>query len=668
MSAVSKSGAAPATPATATPSRTPKTPSGPMRTIDDPSTIQYPPSVKAPFGSKDPQSGKITYEPDFLLQFAPLCLDTSEDLSQFQNMNEENDRGPRSGMSRRQTSDRSRGPRTPSSPMDMFRHGSRDGRGEMGKFAGGRPLSHRTGSGSHGLPPAGGAGGMQREGSHGGRSRSGRGGKGRHGGKDSQERQEKQQQGAPTIPPEQVVPLEKSENRWVPLALRKQREAEKAAESDLLSDEVIIRKVKALLNKLTLEKFNSISGQIWEYAKQSEKEEDGRALKIVIQLTFEKACDEAPFAVMWAQLCRHMYDSITDDIKDVNTLDKHGNVVSGVNLFRKYLLNRCQHDFERGWKMQIPKVDESDPDMLSDEYYAAVKAKRQGLGLVQFIGEMFKRHMLTDRIMLQCLTRLCDNPREVGDEETETMVKMVTTIGRALDISNRSNKEWMDAYFERMKEMMESPNLSSRVKFMIMDLFDLRKNKWVSRRGNQPAPTTIAQVHQQAQKAKTEEKEAMKRTSSSRGSLPHPMSRAGSHRGGGGGARDLQREGSNGGGQAASGDGWNTVTSSSPGGTSKGSRVNELANFGKTDRSKARSNVLGPSNSPFASLHRAKTGGDQKSSPSESRSSSANMFSALGGEEEGQHESAPPAEPATAAPTTTPTTTSTTGSAPQQDD
>lgn len=119
----------------------------------------------------------------------------------------------------------------------------------------------------------------------------------------------------------------------------------------------------------------------------------------------------------------------------------------------------------------------------------------------------------------------------------------------------------------------------------------------------------------------------MKRTTSSRGSLPHPMSRAGSHRAAG--ARDLQREGSTGSNAASTTvDGWSTVGSGSPGGSSKGTRANELANFGKTDRSKARSSVLGPGSSPFASLHRSsnKSGGDQKSSPSESRSSSANMF------------------------------------------
>ncbi|KAF7727491.1 hypothetical protein EC973_007469 [Apophysomyces ossiformis] len=612
----------------------------PKRKIADLSKVKYPPDAKVPKVGKDPVSGKIQYDRDFLLQFQSLCLECSEDLSAFQNVgDEQNDRGSRGGMQRRQTSERGR-PRTPGSPMEMgmFKHGSRESRMEMGKFMGGRPISHRSGSGSHGLPSPGSPGGMQREGSHGGRSRSGRGGKGRH--------PPREQQGGPTIPLDQVVPLEKGENRWVPTTLSSQPQA--ALETDLIPQDVIIRKVKALLNKLTLEKFDSISDQIWEYAHQSAKEEDGQSLKTVIQLIFEKACDEAQFAPMWARLCRKMYDHMyeKDDIKDVNIKDSKGNVVSGFSLFRKYLLNRCQQDFERGWKTRIPELDESNPDvMLSDEYYAAVKAKRQGLGLVQLIGELFKLSMLTDRIMIECLTRLCSKPSEAEDEETETMCKMLTTIGKELDSSNRRNKEWLDTYFERMKEMLNSSTLSSRVKFMIMDVFDLRKNKWVQRRGNQPAPTTIAQIREQAQKAKNEEKETMKRSGSSRGHVSHPVSRQSSHRGAG---RDIQREGSGSGSPTTTADGWSTVGTGSPTSSTRG-RTNELANFGKAERSKSRSSVLGPSNSPFASLTRSgsKAGTDKKVAPSDGRASPAstmsNMFSALGGDGE-ETERAAPAE------------------------
>ncbi|KAI7861261.1 armadillo-type protein [Spinellus fusiger] len=621
-----------------------------MRTIDDPSSVQYPENVIAPQAKG--VDGKIQYDPVFLMQFQSLCLNTTEDLSAFQNIDEEyHDRHGRNGgggngtMQRRQTSERGRSSRPTGNPMEMgmFKHGSREGGGpmEMGKFSGGRILSHRAGSGGQGLPPAAQQGGMQRDNSH--RGRSGRGGKGRH--------PPREQQGAPTIPLDQVVPLEKGNNRWVPVVLSSDSQASvgaaSASEEVLISQETIVRKVKALLNKLTLEKFDSISDQIWEYAHQSSKEENGQSLRTVIQLTFDKACDEPPFAGMWAQLCRKMYNLMVDcdDIRDTTFKDSKGNFVSGGNLFRKYLLNKCQSDFERGWKFTVPELTEANKAeiMMSDEYYAAAKAKRQGLGLAQFIGELFKRGMLTDRIMLECLTKLCSKPNETEDEEAETMCKMLVTIGKDLDTTSRRNKEWMDTYFDRMREMSNSPKITSRIKFMIQDVSDMRKSKWVLRRGNQPAPTTISQIREEAQKAKNEEKETMKRTGSARGNLPHPVSRQTSHRG-----RDIQREGSASGnssgnsGQAT--DGWSTVGTGVAASTGR-NKAPDFPNFGKMERSKTRNNTFGPYNSQFpSSLNRNNSKvGDKKGATSDGRASPAspmtNMFSALGGE--GQEEDKP---------------------------
>ncbi|ORZ21530.1 hypothetical protein BCR42DRAFT_448362 [Absidia repens] len=637
----------PSSPSSATPT-TPTTPQKvviPQRKIVDFSAIQYPETVtKAPTNS----SGKIQYAAEFLLQFRALCLDSNEDLSAFQNIGDESNERSGSGRShsnRRQPSERGgRGPRTPGG--DMHRNNSRDGRMDsMGKFSGGRPLAHRAGSGNVSSPGSPG-GGIQRDGSHGGRSRSGRGGgKGRH--------PPREQQGGPTIPLDQVVPLEKSENRWMPAVVATSGESGSLpvtkTEDELIPQEVIIRKVKSLLNKLTLEKFDSISDQIWNYAHQSAKEKDGQSLLTVIQLIFDKACDEAAFASMWAQLCRKLHDTMAaaDDIHDENnSLDKNGNKITSGHLFRKYLFNRCQQAFERGWKFEIPDLEKSVSGevMMTDEYYAAVKAKRQGLGLVQLIGELFKRGMLTDRIMTECLTRLCRNPQEAEDEETETMCKLVTTVGRELDRRNRNMKQWMDAFFERMKEMLECTTLTSRVKFMIQDVIELRRNKWVPRSGGATGPSTIAQIREDAQKAKNDEKESMKRTSSSRGNTPQAMSRQGSRASRNNSQREhatnknTEASSSPAPAAAATSDGWSTVGTAAVS-TPKG-RTNDLDGFGRTDRSKSRNNVLGPGSSPFQTLNRSGTknakSDSKKGSPADSRSSSpassmVNMFSALGG-------------------------------------
>ena len=238
-----------------------------------------------------------------------------------------------------------------------------------------------------------------------------------------------------------------------------------------LAPDVVQRKVKAALNKMTPSTFEKITGQILDIVAQSKKETDGRTLRQVIQLTFEKATDEAHWAEMYAQFCSRMLQYMTPEIKDETLpLDKHGNVNAGGTLFRKYLLNRCQQDFEAGWKAKLPEQPEgekSEAAMLSDEYYIAAAAKRRGLGLVRFIGELFKLGMLTSRIMHMCVKRLVDWEGMPDEAEVESLTSLLKTIGENLD-SEEKMRPTMDAYFDRIKSMINYEGLPSRLKFMLM--------------------------------------------------------------------------------------------------------------------------------------------------------------------------------------------------------
>jgi translation initiation factor 4G len=217
---------------------------------------------------------------------------------------------------------------------------------------------------------------------------------------------------------EPVAPLEASANRWTAGSLGKKQ----AVDED--SPEIVERKVKGLLNKLTMEKFESISDQIIAWANKSEKEKDGRTLICVIKLVFEKATDKATWSEMYARLCRKMMEQVSSKVQDDGIRSADGKHITGGHLFRKYLLNRCQEDFERGWALKESTAaaaaskasqdeaaktsteDTREAALYSDEYYAAQKAKRQGLGLVKFIGELFKLQMLTERIMHECVKKL----------------------------------------------------------------------------------------------------------------------------------------------------------------------------------------------------------------------------------------------------------------------
>ncbi|PBK86886.1 ARM repeat-containing protein, partial [Armillaria gallica] len=161
--------------------------------------------------------------------------------------------------------------------------------------------------------------------------------------------------------------------------------------------------------------FDSISDQIIAWANKSEKEKDGRTLIQVTRLVFEKATNEATWSEMYARLCRKIMEQISPKVQDDSIKNAEGKPIAGGQLFRKYLLNRCQEDFERGWvakeataaaaaskaiedqaaesASQQKGDGEEEIVLYSEEYYAAQKAKRQGLGLIKFIGELFKLQM-----------------------------------------------------------------------------------------------------------------------------------------------------------------------------------------------------------------------------------------------------------------------------------
>lgn len=290
-----------------------------------------------------------------------------------------------------------------------------------------------------------------------------------------------------------LKPITTSSTGWKPMSLN--RNSGQSAEADYMAPDVVQRKVKAALNKMTPENFEKISKQILEIAAQSKDEQDGRTLRQVIQLTFEKATDEAHWAAMYAKFCKRMLENMSPEVKDVTITDKNGNVVSGGALFRKYLLNRCQEDFERGWNVDMPEPKEGESKetaLMSDEYYKAMTIKRRGLGLVQFIGELFKLGMLTERIMHECVRKLLDFKDEPDEAEIESLSKLLRTIGGNLD-STEKGHAFMNAYFERITNLTQVPDLPSRLKFMLMDIVDLRKKQWAEKEGLK-GPKTLDEI------------------------------------------------------------------------------------------------------------------------------------------------------------------------------
>ncbi|KAF2828561.1 hypothetical protein CC86DRAFT_194930 [Ophiobolus disseminans] len=331
-----------------------------------------------------------------------------------------------------------------------------------------------------------------------------------------------------------VKDLDRSQSGWKPMSLTSSAPQQQAGH---MAPDMVQRKVKSNLNKMTPEKFDKISDQILEIAAQSKDETDGRTLRQVIQLTFEKACDESHWSSMYAKFCSRMLATMSTDIKDENVKDKHGNPVVGGALFRKYLLNRCQEEFERGWEINLPDLPEEQAGKVdfTEDYYIAAAAKRKGLGLIQFIGELYKLGMLTLRIMHECVLKLLDFEGLPDESAIESLVKLLRTVGATMEAAEAGPK-MINMYFERIEKVMNMDGLPSRLRFMLLDTIDMRKNGWKSK-DILKGPKTIAEIHQEAlvaqQAAEMERTRSNQRGGGGGGRLPMGRGDARSFSGGG---------------------------------------------------------------------------------------------------------------------------------------
>nr|XP_020136628.1 eukaryotic translation initiation factor 4 gamma 3 isoform X9 [Microcebus murinus] len=294
-----------------------------------------------------------------------------------------------------------------------------------------------------------------------------------------------------TVSVKEDVHLKKAENAWKP----SQKRDSQAEDPENIKTQELFRKVRSILNKLTPQMFNQLMKQVSGLTVDTEER-----LKGVIDLVFEKAIDEPSFSVAYANMCRCLVTL------KVPMADKPGNTVN----FRKLLLNRCQKEFEKDKadddvfeKKQKELEAASAPEertRLHDELEEAKdKARRRSIGNIKFIGELFKLKMLTEAIMHDCVVKLLKNHDE---ESLECLCRLLTTIGKDLDFEKA--KPRMDQYFNQMEKIVKERKTSSRIRFMLQDVIDLRLCNWVSRRADQ-GPKTIEQIHKEAKIEEQEE-------------------------------------------------------------------------------------------------------------------------------------------------------------------
>eukprot|EP00928_Gymnodinium_smaydae_P047115 TRINITY_DN3142_c0_g1_i1.p1 TRINITY_DN3142_c0_g1~~TRINITY_DN3142_c0_g1_i1.p1 ORF type:complete len:421 (+),score=96.48 TRINITY_DN3142_c0_g1_i1:209-1471(+) len=211
-------------------------------------------------------------------------------------------------------------------------------------------------------------------------------------------------------------------------------------------------------------------------------------------------------------------------------------------VFKRILLNRCQHSFE---EILRPQEFGDIPDAERREEAEQLHKMRM-LGNLKLVGALLERNMLAGKILVEVVEELLsgDAPSAASLESLAVFLTAVgPTFDRRLDWVHRP---FLIHTFERIREQIKRRGVPARTRFLLQDLLDLRAANWENRKKavrSTEGPTTLDAVHKRA------EEELGERLT--------PLRRGGEKGGGGGagasGALRAQGRGSAGGGSSGRG-------------------------------------------------------------------------------------------------------------------
>ncbi|XP_044010122.1 uncharacterized protein LOC122853769 [Aphidius gifuensis] len=271
--------------------------------------------------------------------------------------------------------------------------------------------------------------------------------------------------------------LHNEQNAWKPIARLQINNITPDYETQAL-----YKKVQCILNQLTAENMDKLTQEVKDLNINTRERLQG-----VVNLIFDKAINEPNSTAIYTVMCKKLADMQVDMRQENETS------------FHILLLAHCRHEFKnttidkyaRDAKLkEIRKCNdiEKKKKLISSLIDADRPLTGKAVGNIRFIGELFKQDMLKtsiiDRYIKDLLTPV--------DYNIECLCKLLTTIGAKLEKSMNNN---FDYYFNRMSSLASNEKLSSRVRYMVQDVIDLRAQNWIPKRDDESYPTIMNQFN-----------------------------------------------------------------------------------------------------------------------------------------------------------------------------
>lgn len=265
--------------------------------------------------------------------------------------------------------------------------------------------------------------------------------------------------------------LRASTNSWA-AGLQSRRNRTKQGEE---GQEDIVRKMKAILNKLTIEKFPKLSTQLASCGIRSTSH-----LEELIREILEKATTQHHFINMYADLCSVLQAHFANPC-----------VSSDPNMnFKKILLNACQASFEK--RLTAPTASTA----LNGEQLelAQQQYKLQMLGNIKFVGALLVRKMLAGKVMFAIIEELLSDS---SSEALESLAALLTVVGPTFDQPECPHQPMLVNIFHQVEARTKDTRVKHRVRCLLQDVLELRASGWQDRKPKKlEGPSTLEEVAQ----------------------------------------------------------------------------------------------------------------------------------------------------------------------------
>lgn len=296
---------------------------------------------------------------------------------------------------------------------------------------------------------------------------------------------------------------------------------QKDGDVEFLTHALVEKKARGILNKITPDNFQRLSKDLvtlsvdvgYAYANNANinfNEEYCQTYSTLLQLIFDKAIDEDRYTTLYALLIQQL-------LKSDDTFESKSGAQFSIESKKKrdLFLNKLQTDLFKnrynryvrtctgeGVSLRAAALMDHSPQATAER---EVKAKRCLLGSMNFIGALFEYNEcngMSSTIIHACVTELLKgasesdiankiNKQKYGQATSDILEKswildiecaadLLVKTGAKLEGEHAKATLKVDAYIAKLDKMKTNENLPSRVRFLIHDILDLRKTKWVT--------------------------------------------------------------------------------------------------------------------------------------------------------------------------------------------